>query len=184
MAKTITGFFRTVTEGRSAQDALLAAGFTRNQVSFLAGDTRGHQTPAVGPPAADVGSESEAGADAWIGGAIGLAAGLIATVLPGIGAVLLAGPIAGAIGGLTLGAATGGVVGLLKDHGISEAQAQFYAEGVRRGGALITAHAIPEDREKEVRKIFDDKGAIEIERLADEWRAAGWTGPETVMRAR
>jgi hypothetical protein len=138
----------------------------------------------VGPPAEDIGSESEAATDAWVGGAIGLAAGLIATILPGIGAVLLAGPIAGAIGGMTIGAAAGGVVGLLKDHGISEEEAQFYAEGVRRGGALVTVHAISDDREKEVRKILDDKGAIEIERLADEWRAAGWTGPETVMRAR
>ena len=174
MAKTITGFFRKQTEGQNAQEALLNAGFSRDQVSFIAGDTRGHETPRVGPPLEDAGSESEAADDAWIGGVVGLAAGVIAVVLPGIGPLIAAGPIAGAIGGLTLGAATGGVIGLLKDHGISEEEAEFYAEGVRRGGALVTVHAIPQEREKEARQILDDHGAIEVERLADEWRAQGW----------
>lgn len=174
MAKTITGFYRTVPEAQGALNDLLQAGFSREQVSFLAGDTRGHQTPKVGPALEDAGSESEAGTDAFIGGAVGLAAGLVAMVLPGIGALLAAGPIAGAIGGLTLGAATGGIIGLLKDHGISEEEAEFYAEGVRRGGGLVTAHGIPDEREKDARKILDDHGAIEIERLADEWRADGW----------
>jgi len=183
MAKTITGFFRTQIEGHSAQDALLQAGFTRDQVSFLAGDTRPHQSPKVGPALEEAGSESEAGTDAWIGGAVGLAAGLVAMALPGIGPLIAAGPIAGAIGGLAIGSAAGGIVGLLKDHGISEEQAQFYAEGVRRGGSLVTVHAIPEDQEKKARGILDDNGAIEIERLADEWRAEGWTPPPTVMRA-
>ncbi len=100
-------------------------------------------------------------------------------VLPGIGPLIAAGPIAGAIGGLTVGAAAGGIIGLLKDHGISEEEAEFYAEGVRRGGSLVTVQGIPEDREKEARKILDDNGAIEVERLADEWRRDGWTGPRS-----
>lgn len=179
MAKTITGFFRTQAEGERAQEALRNAGFERDQVSFVAGDTRGHQTPKIGPSVEDAGSESEAASDAWIGGVVGLAAGLVAVVLPGIGPLIAAGPIAGAIGGLTMGAAAGGLIGLLKDHGISAEQAEFYAEGVRRGGALVTVHGIPEDREKDARQILDDNGAIEIERLADEWRTSGWKGPAT-----
>jgi hypothetical protein len=183
MAKTIAGFFRTQMEGQNAQEALVNAGFQRDQVSYLAGDTRGHQTPKVGPPAEDVGSGSEAGTDAWIGGAVGLAAGVIALAIPGIGPLLAAGPIAAAIGGITLGAAAGGVVGLLKDHGVSEEEAEFYAEGVRRGGSLVTVHAIPDNREKDARKILDDKGAIEVEQLANEWRADGWKGSNKVLRA-
>jgi hypothetical protein len=183
MAKTIAGFFCTPAEGQKAEVALLAAGFDREEVSFVAGDTRGHQTPKVGPSVEVAGSESEAASDAWIGGVVGLAAGLIAVVLPGIGPLIAAGPIAGAIGGLTVGAAAGGLIGLLKDHGISEEEAQFYAEGVKRGGALITVHGIPEDREKEARKILDDNGALEVEQLADEWRRTGWKGttPTSVL---
>jgi len=175
MAKAITGFFRTRPDGERAQQALLNQGFTRDEVSFVAGDTRGHETPAVGP-IKDVGAESEAGRDAWIGGVVGLAAGMIAVVLPGIGPLIAAGPLAGAIGGLSVGSAAGGVIGLLKEHGIGEEQAEFYAEGVRRGGALVTVRGITEQRAKEARKILDQAGAIEVENLADEWRASGWQG--------
>lgn len=178
MAKAIAGFFRTQAEGERAREALLTGGFSRDEINYVAGDTRGHRTPAVGPAIAGEGSESEAASDAWIGGVVGLAAGMIAVVLPGIGALIAAGPIAGAIGGLAVGAATGGVIGLLKDHGISEEEAEFYAEGVKRGGALITVYGIPEDREKDARKILDDAGAMKIEELAEEWRREGWTAPK------
>jgi hypothetical protein len=42
MSKTIAGFFRTRADGETAQDKLLASGFTREEVSFIAGDTGGH----------------------------------------------------------------------------------------------------------------------------------------------
>ena len=177
MPKAIAGFFRTQAEGERARAALQSAGFTNDQISFLAGDTRGHQTPDLGPPLKEAGSESEAGSDAFVGGVVGLAAGVIALAIPGIGPLLAAGPLAAAIGGATAGAAAGGIIGLLKDHGISDEEAEFYAEGVRRGGALVTVHGVNADREKAARKILDDSGAIEVEQLADTWRASGWTGP-------
>jgi len=179
MAKAIAGFFRTQAEGESARAALESAGFSHNDVNFVAGDTRAADAPKLGPPLHDAGSESEAASDAWIGGVVGLAAGMIAVVLPGIGPLIAAGPIAGAIGGLTVGAAAGGVIGLLRDHGISEEEAEFYAEGVRRGGALVTVSGVPDDRESEVHKILDDNGAIKVEKLADEWRREGWKGPKS-----
>jgi hypothetical protein len=176
MAKTIAGFFRNQAEGEHARAALNQAGFSPDEVSFMAGDTRSQETPKVGPSLKDAGTESEAGSDAFVGGLIGLAAGVIALVVPGIGPLLAAGPLAAAIGGATAGVAVGGVVGLLKDHGISDEKAEFYAEGVRRGGALVTVHGVDEDREKAARSILDKSGAIEVEQLADEWRRAGWTG--------
>lgn len=175
MAKAITGFFRTRSDGEAAQQALLSNGFARDEVSFVAGDTEGHETPAVGP-VQDVGAETEAGRDAWIGGVVGLAAGVIAVVLPGIGPLIAAGPIAGAIGGLSVGAAAGGIIGVLKDHGVSEDEAEFYAEGVKRGGSLVTVYGVSDDRADEARKILDRAGAIDVEKLADEWRAGGWRG--------
>jgi len=182
MAKAIAGFFRTQTEGERAKDALHQAGFSPDEVGYITGDTRGHDTPRLGPPLKGEGSDSEAASDVFIGGAVGLAAGVVALAIPGIGPLLAAGPIAAAIGGLTAGVAVGGIVGLLRDHGISEEEAEFYAEGVRRGGALVTVHGVSEDREKSARKILDDAGAIEVEQLADEWRRTGWTGagPKTL----
>ena len=182
MAKTIAGFFRTKAEGESATQALQQAGFSNQEISFMAANPRETGLPKVGPVLKDSGSESEAASDAFIGAAVGLAAGVIAVVLPGIGPLIAAGPLAGAIGGLTAGAAAGGIIGLLKDHGISEDEAEFYAEGVRRGGALVTVHGVDEEREKKARQIFDQAGAIDTEQLADEWRRTGWTGssPKTL----
>jgi hypothetical protein len=183
MAKVITGFFQTQTEGHEAVLALYRAGFSRDEVSFLAGDTRGHQTPAVGPALKGEGTESEAAQDVFIGGAVGLAVGVLALAIPGVGPFLAAGPIAATIGGLTAGVAVGGVIGLLKDHGISEEEAEFYAEGVRRGGALVTVHGIDENREAAAQQVLDDAGAIETEELADEFRRTGWTGPTKTFKA-
>jgi hypothetical protein len=176
MAKAIAGFFRTRTEGERARDVLYQAGFTLEEVGYVAGDTRGHETPKVGPVLKDEGSESGAVKDAFVGGAIGIAAGLFAVLLPGFGWLIAAGPLVGAFGGLTAGVAVGGFVGILKDHGISDEMAEFYAEGVKRGGALVTVHGVDEQREAVARKILDQAGAIEVEQLADEWRSTGWTG--------
>jgi len=178
MANAIAGFFVTQAEGEQAKKTLYQNGFSRDEVSYLAGDTRGHQTPKIGPALKDEGTESETGRDVFIGGAVGLAAGVIAMAIPGIGPLLAAGPIATAIGGLTAGVAAGGIIGLLKDHGISEEKAEFYAEGVRRGGSLVTVHGVEGDREKAAQKILKECGAIEVEELAEEWRRTGWTGPQ------
>jgi hypothetical protein len=168
MAKTITAFFRTPAEADAAQKDLIANGFRREEVSFVTGDTRGHETPSVGP-VLDAGGEVEAGRDAWVGGAVGLVAGAIAAVLPGIGPLIAIGPIAGAIGGAAIGTATGGIIGLLKEYGVPEEEAQFYAEGVRRGGALLTVHDISEDREDAASKILKKDGAVGVEELAAEY---------------
>jgi hypothetical protein len=115
-----------------------------------------------------VGAETEAGRDAWIGGAVGLAAGVIAAVLPGIGALIVAGPLSMAIGGMSVGAAAGGIVGLLKDHGISGEEAELYAKGVKRGGALVTVQTNSEEREKDAQSILDDYHPIDTEELQEQ----------------
>jgi hypothetical protein len=131
----------------------------------------------------DEGSESAAGTDAFVGGAIGLAAGLFAVLLPGFGWLVAAGPLVGAFGGMTAGVAVGGLIGVLKDHGVSEDLAEFYAEGVKRGGALVTVHGVEQKREVEAKKILDQCGAIEVEQLADEFRATGWSPRAKTLKA-
>ncbi|MBZ5583907.1 MAG: hypothetical protein LAQ30_17185 [Acidobacteriia bacterium] len=175
MAKAISGFFRTRKEGEAAQDALLSSGFTRDEVSFIAGDTAAQDTPKIGP-VYGTGAEEEAGTDAWIGGAAGLAAGVIAMAIPGLGPLFVAGPIAGAVAGLTAGAAAGGFIGLLRDAGVSDEEAEFYEEGVRRGGSLVTVHGVSGDRAGRAKDILDHAGAIHVEDLADELQHSGWKG--------
>jgi uncharacterized membrane protein len=88
-----------------------------------------------------------AGIGAALGGAAGLLAGLAAFVVPGIGAVVAAGWLATALAGAVAGGAAGGVVGALIEAGISENDAAGYAEGVRRGGTLVTIRVMSQDRE-------------------------------------
>src|SRR5687767_14600215 len=153
MAQTIAGFFRTRSEGEAAQNALLANGFSREEVSFVARDSATHEIPAVGPVV--TGSRPEVASDAFIGGIAGMAAGLVALVIPGIGPLVAAGPMTGAIGGLAVGAAAGGIVGLLRDHGVSEEEAEFFAEGVKKGGALVTVQHVDDERGARAREILD-----------------------------
>jgi len=87
-----------------------------------------------------------AGIGAALGGAAGLLAGLGAFALPGIGTVVAAGWLAAALAGVVAGGAAGGVVGALIEAGVSENDAAHYAEGVRRGGTLITIRVMGQDR--------------------------------------
>src|SRR6185437_6379315 len=76
------------------------------------------------------------------------------------------------------GAVTGGVVGgalIVRppDMGVSGPDAEYYAEAVRRGGALVTVRA-DDARADRTAEIMRSHGAIDIERRAEQWRERGW----------
>lgn len=51
-----------------------------------------------------------------------------------------------------------------------------YAEGLRRGGFLVTARDIPSDKYDEALDILDDEGSVDVDARSAEWRSEGWTG--------
>src|SRR5688572_3343966 len=53
-----------------------------------------------------------------------------------------------------------------------------YAEGLRRGGYLVTATTIDGEYERTL-DILDDEGTIDIDERASSWRSEGWAGYET-----
>jgi uncharacterized protein (TIGR02271 family) len=59
--------------------------------------------------------------------------------------------------------------------GVSEDDANYYAEGVRRGGTLISVEASDERAERAV-VIMKRHGAVEIDKRAAQWRDEGWSG--------
>jgi uncharacterized membrane protein len=82
---------------------------------------------------------------------------------------MAAGWLVGALAGAVAGGAAGGVVGAMIEAGISDNDAADYAEGVRRGGTLVTIRAMGKDQEfyedilngREVRRVsnvFDPAG--------------------------
>jgi hypothetical protein len=110
-----------------------------------------------------------------VGGAAGLAASLMGLAIPGIGPIIAAGPIVSLLTGAGVGAVAGGLIGGLTDLGVSRPDAEYYAEAVRRGGALVTVRA-DDARADRAADIMRSHGAIDIERRAEQWRERGWTG--------
>lgn len=128
-----------------AQDAIQAlrdAGFTADNISFMARDrdTAGRLADETGTEMA-AGAATGALAGGLLGGVAGWLVGIGALAIPGVGPIIAAGPIAAALGGAAIGAAGGGVVGALTGAGVPEHEAKYYDEEFRRGGIVVTVHA-------------------------------------------
>ncbi len=138
--KTITGLFDDHSDARSAVNALESAGVPSKDISIVSNNTSNHHTDES---KAAEGAGTGAGIGAVVGGAGGLLTGLGIMAIPGVGPVVAAGWLAataaGAVAGAVAGGAAGGIVGAMTDNGVSEEDAHVYAEGVRRGGTIVTA---------------------------------------------
>ncbi|MPR11832.1 DUF2382 domain-containing protein [Microvirga tunisiensis] len=55
-----------------------------------------------------------------------------------------------------------------------------YAEGLRRGGYLVSVQASDADYERVI-DILDDEGTIDIDERSSSWRSEGWTGTSDVL---
>jgi hypothetical protein len=171
--KTVVGFYTSRTTAERAAAELVAQGIPREAISVLTAGLR-DDAPAIGP-VHEIGADTEAGRDAVYGAIAGFVAGTILAVIPGIGPILAVGPITAAITGIGVGAAAGGILGMLRDEGVSEDEAEYYAEGIRRGGSLVSVRGQSENEAK-VSKILEQSGAEDVKKLAAEWRATGWQG--------
>ena len=56
----------------------------------------------------------------------------------------------------------GGLVGALAHIGVFQDHAEYYAEGVRRGGTLIRVNS-PDNQAEEAMNILNGYGAVDIE---------------------
>lgn len=178
--KTVVGLYDDVDVARDVVDDLVDSGFSRNDISLVARDFEGtygerlEKTTDVNDTAAEGAVAGMLGGGA-IGGLAGLLIGMSAFVIPGIGPVVAAGPIAAALAGAGIGAATGGVLGALVGWGIPEAEAEYYAEGVRRGGTLVGVK-VNEAHVNNVIDILNDHNPIDVEQRSEYWRESGWEG--------
>jgi hypothetical protein len=75
--------------------------------------------------------------------------------------VIAAGWLVSTLVGAGAGAAVGGLAGALMNAGLSDQDAQDYAEGIRRGGALVTLK-VDEAQMDRVVSILDDEGEIDL----------------------
>ena len=82
----------------------------------------------------------------------------------------------------SLGDASVGFWDSLRDLFLPDEDRATYAEGLRRGGYLVSVSASDAEYER-VLDILDDEGTIDIDERADSWRSEGWTGRSTDARA-
>jgi|SRR5690348_5500499 hypothetical protein len=119
------------------------------------------------------GAGAGAGIGAGLGGAAGLLAGLGLLAIPGLGPVVAAGWLASTAAGAAAGATTGGIIGALTQSGVSKDEASRYAEGVRRGGTLVSVRASEQDRARIERLL--NESSVDIQNRSAAWQSTGWT---------
>ena len=73
-----------------------------------------------------------------------------------------------------MGGAAGGIVGSLTGAGVPERDANFYAEGVRRGGTLVTAR-VDDARAPIAREILQRHKWVDPAVRSATYREGGWT---------
>ena len=175
--RTITAMFDSYPEAAAAVGKLEAAGISHDAVSIVSNDASHSQYHDQAGADAAKGSGTGTGASlgTLLGGGAGLLAGLGLLAIPGLGPVVAAGWLASTLVGAGIGAAAGGVVGALTDAGVSHEDAHVYAEGVRRGGTLVTVKAEDSLADRAV-DILDQEGTVDLDERQATWRNDGWTG--------
>src|SRR6476619_4999159 len=178
MTVTISRLYDNYADAERAVARLESAGVPYSDISIVAnnsdnwfsGDRKDRDRDGVDDRAEGAGKG--AGIGAGVGGTAGLLAGLGLLAIPGLGPVVAAGWLAATAVGAAAGAATGGIVGALTEAGVSEADAHSYAEGVRRGGTLVSARVA--DAERSRLEAMLDESAINLRDRGAAWQKAGW----------
>lgn len=178
--ETITRLYDSYADAERAVVALKSAGIPQDDISLVAShvDNRYAAAPTTVDRDGDgrddraEGASTGVGIGATLGGAAGLLAGLGIMAIPGVGPVVAAGWLAATALGAVVGGTAGGIVGALTQAGVSEEDAHVYAEGVRRGGTLLTVR-VADGRRREVEALLGDN-AVDVSQRASVYRDAGW----------
>jgi hypothetical protein len=183
MTVTVSRLYRSYAEAREAVRNLEGAGIKHSDISILASnadnwysaDRKAGTFPDGDLDGKDDRAEAAgtgAGVGAAVGGAAGLLAGLGLLAIPGVGPVVAAGWLVATLTGAAAGSATGGIIGALTQAGVSKEDADVYAEGLRRGGAVVSAR-VPDADGPRLQAIMD-RSAVKLTDRSAAYRNAGW----------
>jgi hypothetical protein len=182
MTVTISRLYNNYEDAKTAVADLEAAGVAHNDISIIASnaDNWYSDDKVATYPDRDLDGKDDraeaAGAGTGVGAALGGVAGLLAGLgimaIPGVGPVVAAGWLVSTLAGAAAGGAAGGVIGALTQAGVRNEDADIYAEGLRRGGAVVSAR-VP-DRDAARLQAIMDNSAVNIGERAAAYRRAGW----------
>ncbi|MBX5192712.1 hypothetical protein HJB86_28155 [Rhizobium sp. NZLR3b] len=175
--RTITGLYDSYDDAKAAVKALEDAGVSSDDISIVTNKANSVDVEGQGTRAAE-GAGAGAGVGALAGGAGGLLTGLGMLAIPGVGPVVAAGWLvataAGAVAGAVAGGAVGGIVGAMVESGVPEEDANFYAEGIRRGGSVVTAR-VDESRVASAEAILNRSPRVDVAARRASYAEQGWT---------
>src|SRR6476646_9868124 len=178
MTVTISRLYETHNDAQRAVGRQEAAGVPHSEISLVANNSDGwfNTDKKVDRDRDGVDDRAEgagkgAGIGAGVGGTAGLLAGLGLLAIPGLGPVVAAGWLAATAVGAAAGAATGGVVGALTEAGVSKDDAHAYAEGIRRGGTLVSAKVADAERSRLDTVLNESAVNLRTRRVA--WEKSG-----------
>ena len=173
---TITGLYDTYGAAEQTVRDLKAAGISDADISLVG--NRAHDA-TENTSGAGTGAGTGAAVGGVAGAGVGILTGLGLLAIPGVGPVVAAGWLVatavGAVAGIGAGAATGGLIGAMTGSGISRDHAHFYAEGIRRGGTLVTAR-VDGSRVTAAEDIMSRHGRIDMAAREKTYRDGGWNG--------
>lgn len=155
MARNIVGLYDNSADAQAALQDLRSAGFSQDQISFVANNARGEY-------------------DQYASDADGLLTGLSLFAIPGIGPVAGLGGLA-TLAGADIDTAVGDLLGALVDVGIPEEDANMYTEGVRRGGTLLMISEAADDQVDRSVDILNRHNVVDIDERGAQYRSEGWT---------
>ncbi len=175
--QTVTGLYDSYDDARFAVKALEDAGVPSDDISIVTNKANGVDVEGQGSYAAE-GAGTGAGVGAVAGGAGGLLTGLGMLAIPGVGPVVAAGWLAataaGAVAGAVAGGAVGGIVGAMVREGVPEDEANFYAEGIRRGGSVVTAR-VDESKVGSAQSILSQSRPVDYASRRASYVEQGWS---------
>jgi hypothetical protein len=179
---TISRLYDDYSAAARAYNDLERADISKSDISIVANNGEGWYERGLEPGRIDrdgdgvddrrEGADAGAAIGGTVGGVAGLLAGLGLLAIPGIGPIVAAGWLVSTAALGVAGGVTGGIIGAMTQSGVDEDDAHAYAEGVRRGGTLITARVPDADRTR-VEAILD-RGAVNIRQRRSMWEKSGW----------
>lgn len=185
---TISRLYSDYDTGARVVAELQRAGIPDSDISIIANNDSGWfdrsrsrriDRDADGTDDRAEGAATGAGIGATLGGVAGLLAGLGLLAIPGIGPVVAAGWLASTAAVAAAGGAAGGLIGALTQSGIGDREAHAYAEGIRRGGTLVTVRVPDADRGR-VETIMDRYNPMDISSVGAENRPGDWSSDRIV----
>ena len=178
MTATISRLYDSYADAERAVQGLEAAGVPHADISIVANNSddwfgkKDRDGDGVDDRAEAAGKG--VGIGAGLGGAAGVLAGVGLVAIPGLGPVVAAGWLVSTAVGAAVGAATGGIVAALTEAGVAHEDAPLLAEGVRRGGTLVTAKVVDADRTR--LDAILNQSSVDLRDRSAAWRQTGWTG--------